>query len=97
MKEIKLKDSGFHKAKLQQTSAITELQDIYNMQKRAFKALKKSWHGKSGDAFRQGSNELLCETLMAQLALEDLNKKTLYAYSTMKYADETLKRDIVEK
>lgn len=97
MSEIKLKDSGFHKAKSQQTSAITELQDIYSTQKRAFEAMKSGWQGSSGDAFRQGSNELLCETLMAQLTLEDLKKKTSYAQNSMKDADETLKRAIADE
>ncbi len=97
MSEIKLKDTGFQKTMTLQKSAITELQEIYRTQKSVFGAMKNSWQGTSGDAFKQGSNEILCETLMAQLTLDDLKRKTSYAETSLKDADETLKRTIVEK
>ena len=97
MSEIKLKDIGVQKAKALQKSAVAELQEIYGTQKSVFGAMKSSWKGKSGDAFRQGSNELLSETLMAQLTLENLKRETSFAERTFKDADKTLKQAIEEK
>lgn len=52
---------------------------------------------KAQELLRNGSRELLCENLMAQLALKDLNRKTAFAEFTFKDADQTLKKNIEKK
>lgn len=97
MGEIKVAKSGFQTAKVRQRAAMNELQTIYKEQKKMFENLKGNWSGKSARAFANGSRELLCENLMAQLALKDLNRKTAFAEFTFKDADQTLKKNIEKK
>lgn len=97
MSEIKVTKSGFQTAKARQKSALLELRTVYQNQQKMFGNLKSSWSGKSADAFKKGSKELLCENLMAQLTLNDLKRKTTFAEMTFKEADETLKKNIEKK
>ena len=97
MGEIKVSKSGFQTAKARQKMAVNELQTIYKEQKKMFENLKGNWSGKSANAFGNGSRELLCENLMAQLTLKNLNRETIFAELTFKGADQALKKDIEKK
>lgn len=97
MGEIKVAKSGFQTAKAQQKMAASELQTIYKEQKKMFENLKDNWTGKSANAFGNGSRELLCENLMAQLTLKNLKRETAFAEFTFKDADQTLKKNIEKK
>lgn len=97
MSEIKVNNSGFETAKQEQKRAVNELWAIYQKQKSIFSTMKSGWKGSSGDAFKRGSNEILCESLVAQLTLSDLNKKTLYAEKSLQEADVAVKNAIAKK